>query len=215
MSSISAGTTSATALVHTADTSGALELKTNNGTTALTLNTSQNAIFAGTLTTAAQGIAKASLPTGSVLQVVSTTKTDTFTSTVTGTYTDITGMSVSITPTSNTSKILVHVTGAGMGQVGVSSLTVQLLRGSTAISVGDTAGSRTSASTNSYSSDSTQLGPFAIHFLDSPATTSSTTYKIQFRLGSGTFYFNRTQSDSDSASVARIASTITVMEIAA
>ena len=41
-SSISAGTTSATALVHTADTSGALELKTNNGTTAVTIDTSQN-----------------------------------------------------------------------------------------------------------------------------------------------------------------------------
>jgi len=152
---------------------------------------------------------------GTVLQVVSTTKTDTFTSTVTGAYTDITGMSVSITPTSNTSKILVHVTGAGMGQVGVSSLVVQLVRGSTAISIGDAAGSRTTASTNSYSSDTSQLGPFAIHFLDSPATTSATTYKIQFRLGSGTFFFNRTQTDTDSASFARIASTITVMEVAA
>ena len=40
-SSISAGTTSSTALVATADTTGALELKTNNGTTALTLNASQ------------------------------------------------------------------------------------------------------------------------------------------------------------------------------
>ena len=41
-SSISAGTTSSTALVATADTSGALELKTNNGTTAVTVDTSQN-----------------------------------------------------------------------------------------------------------------------------------------------------------------------------
>ena len=46
-SSISAGTTSSTALVSTADTSGALVLQTNNGTTALTLDTSQNATFAG------------------------------------------------------------------------------------------------------------------------------------------------------------------------
>jgi hypothetical protein len=46
-SSISAGTTSSTALVATADTSGALVLQTNNGTTALTLDTSQNATFAG------------------------------------------------------------------------------------------------------------------------------------------------------------------------
>jgi len=47
-SSISAGTTSGTALVHTADTSGVLELKTNNGTTALTLSAAQVATFAGT-----------------------------------------------------------------------------------------------------------------------------------------------------------------------
>ena len=46
-SSISAGTTSSTALVATADTTGALELKTNNGTVAVTIDTSQNATFAG------------------------------------------------------------------------------------------------------------------------------------------------------------------------
>jgi hypothetical protein len=40
-STISAGTTSATALVHTADTSGALQLATNNGTVAVTIDTSQ------------------------------------------------------------------------------------------------------------------------------------------------------------------------------
>ena len=49
-SSISAGTTSSTALVATADTSGALELKTNNGTTALTISTAQAVTFAGTAT---------------------------------------------------------------------------------------------------------------------------------------------------------------------
>jgi hypothetical protein len=47
-SSISAGTTSSTALVATADTTGALVLQTNNGTTALTLSAAQVATFAGT-----------------------------------------------------------------------------------------------------------------------------------------------------------------------
>jgi hypothetical protein len=50
----------------------------------------------------------ARLPAGSVLQVVSTVKTDTFT-TVSSSYVDVTGLSVSITPTSATSKILVLV----------------------------------------------------------------------------------------------------------
>ena len=49
-SSISAGTTTSTGLVCTADTSGALQLATNNGTTALTLDTSQNATFVGSAT---------------------------------------------------------------------------------------------------------------------------------------------------------------------
>jgi len=58
-SSISAGTTSSTALVATADTTGALVLQTNNGTTALTLSTAQNATFAGTVTTNTIGSAAA------------------------------------------------------------------------------------------------------------------------------------------------------------
>jgi len=49
-STISAGTTTSTGLVCTADTSGALQLATNNGTTALTLDTSQNATFVGSAT---------------------------------------------------------------------------------------------------------------------------------------------------------------------
>ena len=200
-------------LVQTADTSGVLALQ-SNGTIALSTS-GANVTIAGTLTTAAQSIAKASLPTGSVLQVVSTTKTDTFTSTTTGAFTDITGMSVSITPTSSTSKILVNVTGGCMGQVATSGFMLQLLRDSTAISVGDTAGSRIRASMNGYSSDAGQLVPFSIQYLDSPATTSATTYKIQFRIGAGTFYFNRTQTDTDSANFPRIASSITLMEIAA
>ena len=47
MSKISAGTTTATGLVQTSDTTGNLELQTNNGTTAVTFDTSQNASFAG------------------------------------------------------------------------------------------------------------------------------------------------------------------------
>jgi hypothetical protein len=52
MSSISSGTTLTTALVQTADTSGVLQLQTNGGTTALTLDTSQNATFAGKVASA-------------------------------------------------------------------------------------------------------------------------------------------------------------------
>jgi hypothetical protein len=56
-----------------------------------------------------------------------------------------------------------------------------------------------------------------VFFLDSPATTSATTYKVQILNGNtaGTVYINRGQSDGNSGAVARGTSSITVMEIAA
>ena len=207
-STISAGTTSATALVHTADTTGALELKTNNGTTALTLSTAQNATFAGTLTTAAKGIAKASLPAGAVLQVVSTTVT-TFTSSTS--TTDITvGLTATITPTSTSSKILVMYSLQG----GTSdSYNATIYRGATAICTG-TSGASLRNSTSSFvvaTAGSGFLSTQSQQFLDSPATTSATTYDIKCNTNGGTFYVNRRPSSTEFGST----STVTLMEIAA
>ena len=83
--------------------------------------------------------------TGHVLQVVSTNKTDTFTSAVASTWTDITGMSVSITPSSASSKIMIIVSMFGVfWQTGYNGCIVSLLRNSTAIGGGASAGSRSS-----------------------------------------------------------------------
>jgi hypothetical protein len=82
---------------------------------------------------------------GGVVQVLSTAKTDTFT-TSNATFTDVTGLSVSITPTSASNKILILVTVNGNGNSGVNGLQGQLVRGSTAIALGDAAGSRTPVS---------------------------------------------------------------------
>jgi hypothetical protein len=207
-SSISAGTTSSTALVATADTTGALVLQTNNGTTALTLSTAQNATFAGTLTTAAQGIAKASLPAGSVLQVVNAIYTTAVSSSTSNTFVD-SGLTLSITPTSSTSKILVIVnqaTTAGSGANSENQTVVTLLRGSTNLF------STVSASSDDFfrlytpSSNSTLSTYLAFNYLDSPATTSSTTYKTQFSMHYGT---TATVQKGSSPSF------ITLMEIAA
>lgn len=202
-------------IVLVGSTSGSCTLQEQAvaGNTTLTLPTVSGTIL--TTGSSGQSIPKAALPTGSVLQVVSTTKTDTFTSTTANAFTDITGMSASITPTSSTSKVLVTVTGTCSGQAGVSGSILRLVRGSTAICVGDASGSRSPASTNAYQADASQSVPFSISFLDSPATTSSTTYKIQFYISSGTFYFNITQNDQNAGYTGRFASTITVMEIAA
>lgn len=146
-------------------------------------------------------------------QVVNTVKTDTFTSTSTS-YVDITGLSLSITPTSASSTILVFAFVNGAGTSAVASAMVQLLRNSTAIGNGATAGSRSvgfaqldASSSNAFSS--------GITFLDSPATTSATTYKIQGKLmtGTGSFYINRGGTDTDNAAYPRVSSQITAIEV--
>lgn len=152
---------------------------------------------------------------GNVLQVVSTTKTDTFSTTTSGSWVDITGMSVSITPTSASNKILVSYNILLANNNGWYVM-LKLVRGSTDIAIGDAAGSRTRATTVNGLGSPLVDYPFlqSMQFLDSPATTSATTYKLQMYFGGNTSYVNRSTIDSDSSSYFRSASTITVMEIA-
>jgi hypothetical protein len=152
---------------------------------------------------------------GSVIQVQSTTKTDTFSASNSNVFTDITGLSVSITPTSSSSKILVttNVIGSATSN-GVAN--IQLIRGSTAICIGDAASARTRATISTDSNGLDQVVTASFNFLDSPATTSATTYKLAINTGDtgGTAYINRTLGDGDNLYQGRYASTITVMEIA-
>ena len=190
------------------DNSGSLVLQTNNGTTALTIDTSQNI-------TTTNKLAVASMPTGSVVQVVSTIKTDQFTTTATS-FTDVTGLSVSITPSSVSNKILVIANPNLSG--GNIQVAARLVRDSTALAVGNSAGSRVQATVavvgNASANDNAGMPmSLAINFLDSPATTSATTYKIQMQVNSGTGYLNSASDDQDAAYRARTSSTITVMEI--
>jgi hypothetical protein len=151
---------------------------------------------------------------GCILQVVQTTKTNTYTQNST-TYTDVTGMSVTITPASATNTILVRA----VLQVACNTATIlqaQLLRGSTVIGVGDTAGSRVRAGGASFTGGTSEMQTMVLEWLDSPATTAATSYKIQFRGAlAGNVYLNRTDSDVDAANSTRTASTITAMEVIA
>jgi hypothetical protein len=170
--------------------------------------------------TAATGI-KWAAPAGGgkILQVISTAKTDTFSLSSTS-YTDITGFSVSITPTSATSKIMIFWS-TSIGSAGnAAGASVRLMRDSTAIGIGDAAGSRPRATGGFYVGDVTapnNIATVAGMFLDSPATTSATTYKMQMQGGSTTtVYLNRTDGDRNTASYdPRSISTITVMEVGA
>lgn len=157
---------------------------------------------------------------GKVLQVVTTTKTDTFSTTLnSGVETAITGLSVSITPSSASNKILVMITlsSGGNGNVGASFI---LKRGSTDIILGDAAGNRKriTFAAPKNSSNFEDVLPVAFTGLDSPSTTSSTTYSVSIfnsRGSSDTYFINRPSLDTDNSIQPRTPSTITVMEIAA
>ena len=149
---------------------------------------------------------------GTILQVVSTTKTDLFTTTST-TMTDITGLSVSITPISTSNKIL--VTGMVVGSQSTSAFsTYNLVRGSTNISQCTGASSLNVSffhDNESFADVDRGLTYMPINFLDSPSSTSSTTYKVQVDSNGGSVTINRRGLNNGIGTV----STLTVMEIVA
>ena len=162
------------------------------------------------------GITGADLPAGSVLQVVSATKTDTFTTT-SGTPVDITGYSATITPSSATSKILItssfHISSGSVG----SYPRMILLRGSSVLIQGDASGSASRVTAGQLYPSATlanNIDSLSYTYLDSPNTTSAITYKWQMSTFSGrTGTFNASEATSDSNHF-NATSTITLMEIA-
>lgn len=149
--------------------------------------------------------------TGQILQVVSTTKTDAF-STASTTYVDITGLSVSITPKSSTNKVLVTVNTTLSVSGGAATQAFQLRRAGNNIAASTGAGFNGTFLTN-YASVAANdaMIPVAFSFLDSPATTAATTYNVQTLTSSGTLYINRRALDTYMGAI----STITVMEVVA
>ena len=171
-----------------------------------------NVVTTGDTSTVTEAMINGSL--GKVLQVVQTTKTDTFT-TQSQSFVDITGLSVAITPSSASNKILVSYTI----QVGTNGYCdIRLLRGSTNIALGDAASPRTQSTTHQGGPVATASETFAIQWLDSPSTTSATTYKLQGAVPYSASYIltiNRTGADYAQSHDARTVSTITAMEISA
>lgn len=145
----------------------------------------------------------ANMPAGSVLQVVNATYS-TSTSTTSSAFTDL-GLSASITPSSASNKIFIVASINGVYKTGHNgSIGLVLVRGVTEIV-------RFSDNGLSYTGDTTASQTAgSINYLDSPSTTSSTTYKIQFKNGA-----------SSGGSVVvndgggNVVSAITLMEIAA
>lgn len=158
--------------------------------------------------------------TGSVLQIVQTVDSNVATTT-SGTWGDLSSMSVTITPGSSSSKVLIipDILCGGDGGLGVNYM-FRLLRGGSVIYGKGVAGSQESGIFEIRSSVSAaydyQLFTCMRMFLDSPATTSATTYKIQWRVtNGGTITFNRNFVDTNDTTQLRGSSSMTAMEISA
>lgn len=156
--------------------------------------------------------------TGSILQIKSFTMTSTTTTTSDG-FVD-TGLQLAITPSSASSKIFI----TGIIHVGQTYFKtyIRLLRDSTVLSVGDTASNRprvySSSAPGGSDWDTYNVTPIPLNLLDSPNTTSSVTYKVDFRPyqhTATTSYINRCGADRDNADYdERSISVITLQEIA-
>jgi len=208
----SATLTNATGLPLTTGVTGTLPV-TNGGTGVTTSTGSGNNVLSTSPTlvtpalgtpsaivlTNATGLGYGAMPAGSVLQVVQYS-TETTVSTTSSSFTDVTNFTATITPKFSTSKILVITTLNGIYHTAVANqaASFRMLRGASQIAV---------TLNVSYSNTSIdwQSSSTCLNYLDSPATTSATTYKLQWysRLGN-TVQLSGTQDTS----------TLILMEIA-
>jgi hypothetical protein len=171
--------------------------------------------------TGTQTIPKATLPTGSVLQVVqaNTQVRQVFNSgsPPNTTYYDVTGLSVTITPTSSSSKFLLiaSVTTASIGTAYNTYLVFD--RNGTQVGVGTASPNAYSATSAFRSATTDQLASVAMCHLDSPSTGAAITYKVRINNSGGSSYpaYINGANAVDNTWQATPYSSITIMEIAA
>ena len=160
---------------------------------------------------------------GKILQVVSTTKTDTFSESISGTAGsesgDVTGLTVSITPSSTSNKVLILL-NLNCNLNATTAVFAKLYRGGSALdgATGDAASNRFRASASSIINNISVMENINSVFLDSPSSTSSLTYSVRFahsKSSSQTIYVNRGDGDGDNGYIARAMSSITAIEVSA
>jgi hypothetical protein len=157
---------------------------------------------------------------GTVLQVVQSVKSDTF-STVNSTFVEIPGYSVTLTPRSTTNKVMVEVC-LHVGEDQDAFPLFRMYRNGTELQIAPIIGSGQSGmfgktTTTNGSRDQYFIQPVNFKFLDSPSTTSAVTYTVRGRaMGTTnrTIFINRSQTIGDANQYTTI-STLTATEIAA
>ena len=183
---------------------------------------SSGGLPAGTVTSAtlAAGTVSSGLPSGSVIQtkfVNDTSSSATLQQSTSGAWEDLGSLSVNITPSAASSKILVLAHTCLSEQTTDYGIWFRILRGSTPL-VGATSGSRTAISfgnsnSGSYFDDKLVSSDFS--YVDAPATTSAVTYKVQAvnRYSPHQWAYNRSHDGANNASQGQGVSTLTLMEI--
>ena len=161
------------------------------------------------------GATVSGLSAGKIGQVITTEITATDYSNTSTSPAEVTNLNVSITPSATSSKVLI-MAKVMFGSSANARNFIQLRRGSTKIGNSPAAGSRQEDIAVDTPVAVNDVCTSNFHYIDSPSTTSATTYKIfACREGSGAFRLNRSENDTDDASVSRGTSVITVMEILA
>ena len=203
---------------------GTIISKDSNGAVGVTSITVGTGVTIGdgrlTASSGIVGLTSTGMPAGSIIQVKQTHKTDAFSSSGT-TFTDITGLTVSITPTSSSNKILVS-SSISFGAADNGYLAVRLFRNSTALAQPTTATGNQINCTFSVGVPYDAAGAYKLYtvtyqFLDDAQDTNVHTYKLQmanFVVGTSNFYVNRSHDNTNYSYVHRGTSTITAMEVA-
>ena len=152
----------------------------------------------GTLPTGNGGTGATSFSPGKVLQVINATSTAE--TVLTDSSTADTGLTANITPASTSNKVLVNAHIQGVGKDNNGYVVLKLVRGSTDLATFEQRGADTDTA------DTNKVGGCSISFLDSPSSTSATTYKVTVT-GNGNSYVQVGDSNPTH--------TITLMEISA
>ena len=156
---------------------------------------------------------------GTIIQVVSNHITDTHSEALATTHWATLGSfsNTTITPSSASNKIMV----SGWMSVGISAgmiVYLRMRRGSTVIGEADAAGSRRQGMAAASPEYVNRIVSIPFWYIDSPNTTSATTYSVQLAHPSSstrTIYINRDDTDNDAATGCRVCSSIVLQEIAA
>lgn len=150
---------------------------------------------------------------GTVQKVEQTVLTGTYSATSNTAEVIVTGVSATITPSSASNKILLmfncmfsnHITTYGG----------YFKRGTTIIGIGDASGSKQRVGMGlGYNGDANQSNQASYIYLDSPATTSATTYQLYLKNdNTAVCYFNRSPNDQNNNVGKRGITTITLWEV--